>query len=374
MIVTITDGAGQIATARAEIPVAEKDLSNPGSWFERAQAVELTGDWREDIIAIAESQLGYRESEIDFIIDGSGKRQGYSIYGDLYGLDYVDWCAMFASACLRFAGVSKEDYPVSSSCNRWKNALIELEAYEPVENDGRSHEEYEGYMPQPGDLVYFLREGYPKDEPHHIGIVTGIEEGVLKTIEGNTSRSVARKEYSLTDPRIIGYANTETLMKQAGAYPDEALTVEIAVGSLAAQPLMLLSADEESGGLTFGLELAEGGLAFRCESVVSSVWDPETHTFAEGARKTTWSTADNGGDIMVVTNTSEVPVSVTVSPQMNESCPGLTATVNGEASATTTIPVNESVTLTIGLSGEFVGETSEAVTIGTIQIELAAAQ
>ena len=373
IVVSVTDGAGQTAMAQAEVPVAEKDLENSGNWLYLADKVALTGDWRKDIIAVAETQLGYRESSIDFIIDEEGEKQGYSIYGDWYGMDYVDWCAMFISCCLHYADVPQTYYPISSSCNRWKNALINVDAYEAVEND-ETENDYDGYMPNPGDLVFFWQEGYPKDEPHHIGIVTDVDENTIQTIEGNTAQGVVRREYALTDESIIGYANTAKLMARAGVFPEEELTVEIAIGS--AQPLMLLSEDADNDGITVDFTASENGLAFQYGEVMQPMWNPNTHTYDQ-VSKGEWTVAETGGDTIQVANTSAVAVTVTAYVEIAEEYQdSVTVTANGQTTSASQV-------LAIGASGNFIIEidgtveglsADTAMTIGRIYFELSMAE
>ena len=379
-VVTVTDGAGQTATAQAEIPVAAKDWSNPADWLERAQAVELTGDWRRDMIAIAETQLGYRESDIDFIIDEQGQRLGYSIYGDLYGMDYAGWCAMFISACIRFAGIPEEDYPISSSCEQTQELMISMDAYEPIERreseTDAADEEYDSYLPKPGDLIFFGREGYREDEAHHIGLVTETDGLIVKTIEGNAQRSVERREYALTDEWIIGYANTAKLMVRAEVFPQEEITAEIVIGSLNAQPLMLLSEESSDDGLTIEFTVAAGGLSFRYSSVRQQIWNPDAHVYEPAAEMIgKWIVAEEGGNQLAVKNTSIVAIEATVSAEIGEDYPNLTVTINDMTEGVAQIEPDETAYFTIGISGRLdtLPEDSDSISIGTIRIELAAA-
>ena len=52
-----------------------------------------TGDLPSDLIRVAKSQIGYTESERNFIIDRYGDRHGYTRYGAWYGIPYSDWSA-----------------------------------------------------------------------------------------------------------------------------------------------------------------------------------------------------------------------------------------------------------------------------------------
>ena len=44
----------------------------PKDWEKSLEGVELTGDWAQDLLAVARSQLGYRESERNFILNEDG--------------------------------------------------------------------------------------------------------------------------------------------------------------------------------------------------------------------------------------------------------------------------------------------------------------
>lgn len=56
--------------------------------------------------------------------------------------------------------------------------------------------------PQPGDQIFFT---YNPGEYSHTGIVEKVENGVITTIEGNTSDKVARKTYPTYSSVIAGY-------------------------------------------------------------------------------------------------------------------------------------------------------------------------
>ena len=56
--------------------------------------------------------------------------------------------------------------------------------------------------PQPGDQIFF---SYAAGEYSHTGIVESIANGMVNTIEGNTSDMVARRSYPLASGSIVGY-------------------------------------------------------------------------------------------------------------------------------------------------------------------------
>lgn len=181
------------------------DVERAKDWEKTFRHVKLTGAWSYDLLAIAQSQLGYRESERNFIVADNGNQKGYTRYGDWYGVQYGDWCAMFASFCLHYAGV--EDYPLHCNCSRWIELLMESGSY--VSSDV--------YMPKPGDLVFF---DHGRKDPSsdwipagadHVAIVAEVipetqdKPAELVTIEGNKNDSVCYDSYDLADTRIIGY-------------------------------------------------------------------------------------------------------------------------------------------------------------------------
>lgn len=59
------------------------------------------------------------------------------------------------------------------------------------------------YIPLPGDLIFFQLDG--DEDSDHIGVVTGVEDGYVYTIEGNVHNSVLTRNFSLDDYRILGY-------------------------------------------------------------------------------------------------------------------------------------------------------------------------
>ena len=72
---TVTDSLGNTATGACEIPCAVRIRENESVW-KKSTRVSLTGEWPEDLIAVAQTQLGYKESTIDFIVSDDGERQG----------------------------------------------------------------------------------------------------------------------------------------------------------------------------------------------------------------------------------------------------------------------------------------------------------
>lgn len=182
----------------------EADVESPDIWLRSISKAELTGNWRNDVIAIAESQLGYMESSQNYVVTNNGEsKKGYTRYGAWYGDPYGDWCAMFVSFCLNYADVPIELFPQESDCALWVNYL-------QSENYNFYVAASSKYEPLVGDLVFFDRDGDGTSD--HVGLVgKRIEDGQgtltkLKTIEGDVGDRVKYAAYSANDETILGYA------------------------------------------------------------------------------------------------------------------------------------------------------------------------
>ncbi|MCD8341618.1 MAG: hypothetical protein LUC87_05605, partial [Clostridiales bacterium] len=176
------------------------DVETAGDWKDTLP--ELTGVWADDVVAIAQSQLGYTESTSNFILDEDGvTRKGYTRYGAWAENEYGDWDAMFASFCLYYAEVSTDVFPESTGAYAWSVKLQECELYADAAE----------YTPIAGDIVFFDTDEDEDSRADRVGIVAEINEndGELTVIEGDCAGedadTVAENTYSIDDSTIIGY-------------------------------------------------------------------------------------------------------------------------------------------------------------------------
>lgn len=197
------------------------DVESRADWERTISGVTLTGNWAEDVLAIADSQLGYQESSRNFITGEDGKQRGYSRYGAWYGDAYGDWCAMFASFCLHYAQIPTDQMPEEASCPRWIYTLATEKRYASA---GK-------YDPRPGDLIFF--DGDRDGISDHVGLVYALDakKGEIKTIEGNSDDMVQYVTYDLGDDTIMGYGilpenpekAPETVRGQSYYYEDDTI-------------------------------------------------------------------------------------------------------------------------------------------------------
>ena len=172
-----------------------------------------SGDALEDIIAVAETQLGYKEGDLSGEVQGSND---YTKYGAWYGINPGAWCAMFVSWCADQADIPATVIPRHANCDVGMNWFIERGQF-------RYGPYYGGtYTPNRGDIVYFGSKASGVFDSTHVGIVYHIDGERIYAIEGNSSDKVQTVPYKLDTPYILGYGipiyASETVEPQTGKY------------------------------------------------------------------------------------------------------------------------------------------------------------
>ena len=134
-----------------------------------------------NFLEIAEHELG--------TVGGDKYREWYTGRADGEA-----WCATFISWCANEAGILDVSIPKFQGCSvgvNWFKARDEW-----IEGNN--------YTPNPGDIIFFEFQN-PYDGPEHVGIVWKIENGMIVTIEGNSSDQCQSNVYSLSYSAICGY-------------------------------------------------------------------------------------------------------------------------------------------------------------------------
>lgn len=179
----------------------------------------------DKVITIAEAEVGYLEkSKHDYLKYGKSclydkmgyaGSDNYTKYGyemnqiypavmdfPAYWCDtFVDWCfekAYGVSNAKGLLGGNFDDY-TKNSINLYKRKNAFFKRTETT--------------PQIGDQIFFSKNDL-FEGVHHTGLVTNVKNGIVYTVEGNTTNSnevvrnggcVASKEYQISDKRIYGY-------------------------------------------------------------------------------------------------------------------------------------------------------------------------
>lgn len=166
------------------------DVETAELWEQTFAGVTLTGNWRHDTLAIAETQLGYAESTKNYVVAEDGETvKGYTRYGAWCGEPYGDWNVMFLTFCLHYAGVEGVD----RDCGGWVTSWAD--AFEPAQS----------HTPAVGDLVLFDRDG--DGTADRAGLVAQITDSGFAAMEGDAEDAVRLLTYGADDPGILGYIN-----------------------------------------------------------------------------------------------------------------------------------------------------------------------
>ena len=190
-----------------------------GKYYTQLCNVSITGNQRTDLVNVARSQLGYHEGDSIEDLNGTGSGSGnYSEYGYWFGTQvkgntyghYYAWCAMFVSWCARQAGIPAS--VISNAAYAHADGSNSSGGYSYFHVDYKSPTEY---TPQEGDLIFFDKASQA-GEWDHVGIVIGVSNGQVYTIEGNASNAVISGSYPLTDAEIQCYG----LPKYVNGEPD----------------------------------------------------------------------------------------------------------------------------------------------------------
>ena len=162
------------------------------------------------VIAVAVEQIGYKEKASNASLDSKTANAGsknYTKYARDFDQKYPNWyngkkngyawCDMFVDWCFLTAFGYEKALKLLCQPERSAGAgcTYSLRYY-------KAKGQFHTSGPQPGDQIFF---GTSLDNSTHTGIVESVDKKQVHTIEGNTSDQVARRNYSLTNSRILGY-------------------------------------------------------------------------------------------------------------------------------------------------------------------------
>lgn len=166
----------------------------------------------EKLLQIAAGEIGYREKETNSQLDsktGNAGNENYTKYArDLHAAGYYqaskqgyDWCDQFVDWCfLQLCGNRKEAEAMICQTGLYGAGCKWSAKY--YKQQGRFYTS----DPQPGDQIFF-------NNFSHTGIVEKVENGVITTIEGNTSNRVKRCTYSVGSGKIDGYGRPKYVVE-----------------------------------------------------------------------------------------------------------------------------------------------------------------
>lgn len=235
------------------------DVESEIDWRTAAEALGLTGDIRQDVLLMAQSQLGYNESFRNYI-EENGVKQGYTRYGQWCGNPYGSWNTAFVGFCLYYAGM--EDVPFHPDCLQW---IEQLKLNDELNQTGL-YRGFGEYQPEAGDVVFFKTV----DETGLIlstraGIIAALTEDGFVTIEGDNGpvRYCEYSNYAMDANSVLGYivmpGNSDEIEYIEQTIFDENYFVSVS-GSLPEGAQVIARMLDESETEAFGF--AESKLAF----------------------------------------------------------------------------------------------------------------
>ena len=179
-------------------PDKTADVETVSDWLNTIKDVEITNNIPENLIAIALSQVGYTESQLNFEYDDEGNKNGYTRYGEWYGNPYGKWNAMFVSFCLHYANINNVDGLKSAGAEAMKTAWQSRYAYSPKEE----------YAPQRGDVIFLDNDGDTTADS--VGIILSVDKTSCIVVMGDSNNRVETVSVNNSD-NVVGYGITGDL-------------------------------------------------------------------------------------------------------------------------------------------------------------------
>ncbi len=179
-------------------PDKTADKESAKDWLSTLENVKYTNSVAENLVKVASSQVGYKESERNYEYNAHAEKNSYSRYGEWYGNPYGKWNTMFVSFCLNHAKANNADSLESASAEAMRLAWQNKKIYASAENYGGAR----------GDVVFFDINSDGKAD--RTGIVVYKTDSVFIVIEGDVEgkvESVVRKNAD----DVLGYGKTDEL-------------------------------------------------------------------------------------------------------------------------------------------------------------------
>ncbi len=186
LVVTVHDALHNQELTSVALAVAEHDTENAADWAASVSGASVSSDWGKSLVSVAKTQIGYKESEKDFVIK-SGEKQGYSRYGAWFGTPYTGWNNAFLAFVAEYAKVPNDALLSGSSYRSWVNGMNAKGAY--MKGD---------YTPKAGDIAFLSGS--------RVGLVESVSGANVTVIEGDVNGAVARKTYAIS--KVAAFGNT----------------------------------------------------------------------------------------------------------------------------------------------------------------------
>ncbi len=179
-------------------PDKTADVESVSDWLSTFKNVKITNNIPENLIAVATTQVGYKESESNFEFDSEGNKNGYTRYGEWYGNPYGKWNATFVSFCLHYSNINNCDELKASGAESLRLAWSGRGVYSPKG-------EYEA---QRGDVLFTDADGDGTADT--VGIILSTDSKGFLVITGDSNDKVETVSVENSDA-VIGFGRTGEL-------------------------------------------------------------------------------------------------------------------------------------------------------------------
>lgn len=162
-------------------------------WDALADKVKLKDDWREDLVNVAESQLGYQQ-----------EKDGTTLYTRWAGKEepVADWTAYFINWVADKAGLKRDVFPRYWSYNNLRSKMDGMKAVKSISRIT---------WPASGDLALIEKDGQKL-----VGFVVYVSNDYASVIHGDDNGRVAKETYRVGGREFKQYIDLNVLMERAG--------------------------------------------------------------------------------------------------------------------------------------------------------------
>lgn len=174
------------------------DLEKATDWEKTLENITITNDVSQNLLSVASTQIGYKESTRNYEFNTSSLKNGYTRYGEWYGNPYGEWNTTFVAFCINYANINGSDVLETSSAETMRRAWQDKRVY-------ASAKDYSGAR---GDVVFFDTNSDGRAD--RTGVVVYTSENVFIAIEGDVNGAVESVVRKNTD-EVMGYGMTGEL-------------------------------------------------------------------------------------------------------------------------------------------------------------------
>ncbi|MBR6531536.1 MAG: hypothetical protein IKT61_03455 [Clostridia bacterium] len=179
-------------------PNRSVDLETANDWTKTLERVSITNDLAKNLVSVASTQVGYKESALNYEFNEFAEKNHYTRYGEWYGNPYGKWNTLFVAFCLNYSNINGSDALEKSTADAMLGAWDSKKLY-------FSADEYNGSI---GDVVFF--DTNADNRADRTGIVAYSTDTMLIAIEGDVDGVVEKVVYREKDT-VLGYGKTSGL-------------------------------------------------------------------------------------------------------------------------------------------------------------------